>query len=160
MGYRPRAIRAGLSYDLPLPLMQCGESFTKRVATSEIPLQPGVLVGSISRGAATITQSGIIVKGNPQDSARTGHVSGEVTSIEAEKESMIEFFNDSDEPFDFYRYIAGALIGISEYGDTSATRFYQQCVLQSLTFDNSNRTVHHLPYTLTFLVPDGTLWWT
>lgn len=159
MGYRPRAIRQGLNYDLAVPLMTTNENFTRRVAATEIPLQPGALIGSSARGTATISISGLIVIGNPQDADRSGLVTGMVTSLEEEKKNMLLFFNDPDSPFDFYRFITGAELGGVNYGNDNGTIFYRQCYCTALDFPNTNRTTKALPYNMTFLVPDGTMWW-
>ena len=155
MGYRPRIRRGGTTYDLPMPLLAMGEAFSRRVRTTEIPLQDGLFATESTRGALQLNFNGSIIVGNQQDNARA---IGMVATIMAERDLMIEHLNGSDEPFIFYRYIPAATLGGVEYGDTVKTRWYKDCWCTNLSFDFSNRTVVHLPYSFTLLVPDGVEW--
>lgn len=156
MGYKPRIQRAAGIYDMPLPIAQVSESFTRRVSSTEIPLQAGVLVGTTRRGAAQVQFSGMIVVQNPQDDDRAD---GMVYSTGIEKTRLTEWLLESDEPFTFYRYIKGAVIGGTNFHDELGTRFYRNCLCTQLDFAHSNQSNYVLPYSFTLLVPDGTEWY-
>ncbi len=155
MGYRPRIQRAGGTYDLPLPLLQSTEDFTRRIGTSDVPLQPGTLIRSSVIGAATVAFSGLIVVANPQDADRTGDVTTMVSDVMLERDKLIEWLTGSDEPFTFYRYVAGATIGGTQFGSTSLTRFYKNVLCSGLNFAHTHKSTTVLPYSFNLLVPDG-----
>jgi len=158
MGYRPRIKRGGTTYDLPLPLMQIGERFSRRVRQTVVPLQDGVFATESTRGALLVSLTGTIIVGNPQDSERSGVATGMVTNIILEKELLETHLIESNDPFVFYRFVSGATIGGSEYNAAAGTVFYKDCYCTDLSFDYSNQTVVYLPYSFSLLVPDGVVW--
>lgn len=158
MGYRPRIQRAAGLYDLPLPMRQTTESFQSRIGVSEVPLQPGTLIRSSTRGAATVMFSGMIVVGNPQDEDRVGGM-GMVTDIIEEKDRLYEWLKGTDEPFTFYRYIHNAEVGGTKFSHNK-TRFYRNVLCQDLEFAHSHQTPRVLPYTFSLLVPEGVEYYT
>lgn len=155
MGYRPRIQRAAGFYDLPLPVKQTTETFTKRVGTSEVPLQPGVFVKSLVQGPLTLSFAGLIVVGNPQDADRYGSL-GMVNNIIEEKDLLVDWLQqNNNSPFTLYRFVDGATLGGTEFGLTGQTRFYKDCVCSDLQFAHTNQTTRVLPYSFSILVPDG-----
>ena len=151
MGYKPQARRAGQTYYLPLPCMKTSESFTRRVGTSEIPLQPGVLVSTSTRGALSVSFSGKAVIGNPQDEDI-------ITDLTEAHEEMVDFFVNNDQPFTLYRFVAGAMIGGKVYGQDTKSYYYRNVYCQSLNFDFTNRDNGSFDYSLSIIVPDGIEW--
>ena len=155
MGYRPRVQRGAVIYDLPLPLLESGERFSRKTKTVDVPQQDGVFISETKRGALLVSFSGIITLNNQQDNARA---LGVVTSLQTERDRLVEQFIESNDPFIFYRYIAGATIAGNELNAAAGTRWYKNCVCEELAFDWTNRTLVQLPYSFTILVPDGVEW--
>lgn len=152
MGYRPRIERGAATYDLPLPLRMVRERHTRKVTSAEVPLQDGVLVSNSVLGALQVSFAGLLCVNNPQDDTP-------ITSIMEGKENLEEYLIEDDEPFIFYRFIEGATVCGIEIGPASAgTRWYQDCICTSLTFDFTHQTVVVLPYSFALLVPDGKEW--
>jgi len=155
MGYRPRIRRGAATYDLPLPLMEASERYSRKTKVVDVPQQDGAFISETKRGPLVLSFAGIITVGNQQDSGRT---IGMVASVLAERDRLVEQFMESNTPFVFYRFIAGATIAGNEINSAAGTRWYKNCVCEELSFDWSNRTVDHLPYSFTLLVPDGVEW--
>lgn len=151
MGYKPQATRAGQTIYMPLPMLKLSERYARKVNTSEVPLQGGVLVSTSTRGALSVTLNGIIVKNNPQDNSP-------ITDVQAAKDEMMDFFINNDLPFTFYYSKSGAEINDVEYPPLG-TRYYRNCYASDLSFDRSNKDRQEmLPYSLTLLIPDGIEW--
>lgn len=145
-GYAPTVRRGSTVYQLPLPLLSSDERFGQDVRSSKVPLQNGIIVSNIQLQAAEVQFSGVIVVSNPQDRYRAGAVSGMVTDTWIEKTRLITYL------------LANQLAMTKFYIFSSGTKYwYENCICTSLQFSNSSRTVKHLPYSFTLLVPDGKL---
>lgn len=160
MGYRPRIVYGEVqtTYDLPMPVMSTPMRTGRVPTTFEIPLVDGVFLSRSKRGSGQLSLSGIMTVDNPQDTLRAGLAAGCISNISAEVEIMQQVLLYNALPFYLYRYIAGATLGGMEFSAAANTRYFQNCVCTELFFDWSNRTVRHLPYSFTVLVPDGVEW--
>ena len=125
----------GYKFNLPWPLMQTSEEYIVDVKTAKIPLVDGVSVIDVSRGALSMSFSGIIV----------ADTHAEVLEI---KRHLNTWLIDTPNTFWFYRYYAST-------PDGTYARYYKGCYCTSLTFAATTRTVNHLPYTLTILNPEA-----
>jgi len=134
MTYSPRAYVGGALFEFPQPVMSSRETYGQTFKTIKIPLQNGVVITGISRSGLTVTIDGIINKNTRSGVLHT-------------KQRMIDLFiANSGQAFTFYRYFDAAL---GNY------RWFEDCVCQDLTFSSTNRSVYNLPYSMTFIAPEG-----
>lgn len=132
--YAPRVVIGGVTFIMPLPIMQTEERYTQEFRTTKVPLQDGVVISGVSRGSLTASFNGIINKNT-------------LSGVLQTKQRMQDIFVDSGgAPFTFYRYFDDARQNF---------RWFPDAVCQSLTFSPTNRDVFTLDYSLTIVVPSG-----
>lgn len=132
--YHPRVAIGGVDFDMPLPIMQTEERYSQEFKTTKVPLQDGVVISGVSRGALTVSFSGIITKNT-------------LSGVLHTKQRMQDIFvGSAGASFTFYRYFDEARQNF---------RWFPDAVCQSLTFSPTNRRIFTLEYSLTITVPGG-----
>ena len=132
--YLPQVHFGSTIFLMPLPIMTLEERFAQDFRSVKVPLQPGVQISGVSRGALTVSFSGIISKNTRSGTLHT-------------KERMQDLFmNSAGAPFTFYRY----------YDSTRQNyRWYADCIVQGLSFNLSATRKFSIDYSMTVLVPSG-----
>jgi len=133
--YKPKMVMGSTEFDLPVPLKQRNETYTKTVKLIKVPLNDGIIAVGISRGPLTLSFAGEISQ----------------TSKEAvlyQKEKLLEYFIETNQQFTLYTY----------YDATNGNyRWYENCIVTNLSFgaNQHNPASGVLNYAFSVTVPDG-----
>jgi len=132
--YRPRVQIGSVAYDMPLPIATTNERFTNDMKQVKVPLQNGVILSGVSRGALQVSFDGLISRNT-------------ISGVLHQKDAMMDLFlNSGGVPFTFYRY----------YDATRDNyRWYEECVCNSLAFTPVHNQVYTMAYSLQITVPSG-----
>jgi len=134
--YRPLVRIGATDFDLPLPILRWSERLTNKFKSITVPLQDGVAMSNVQRGAAVINISGTI-----NTNTRSGLIQKRLR--------MQELFLDSaGQTFTLYRFYDAA---------RSNYVWYEDCVCQDIGFDFSNNRLFTADYTMTVVAPHGTM---
>lgn len=130
--YRPTIQIGSNFYEVPTPLIQCGERYENVVKTAKIPLVDGIVVTNVSGGPMQVSFAGFIHEDTREE-------------MLTEKDNLKSRICGQT-PFNFYRYYDSA---------NNNYRWYQDSIGINITFDHTHQTVTYVPFTFTILVPDG-----
>ena len=141
--YAPRIVSGSTSIDMDAlgytPIMVLNENFTNRVRSTAVPLQNGIVVFDIRRGALNLSLQGRLNIPNSSDADI-------IITRKDTLRSILIGSTSSPSTFTFYRHYNVA---------TQTYRWYRNCVAQDLQFDNTSRSVRYLDYSFNLIVPDG-----
>ena len=154
MAWQPQTVRStdNATYILPQPVLTVDFAGANTVSEAAVPLVAGVMITAVSRGAATLTLSGLLTT-----SPDTTHVD-DLTA--ANKDEVIAAIHSLKSEMENHYYEDGEIdVSYTVYLATGAAShlFCKKCRLASLDFAESPVSTLAIPYTLTFLVPDGLL---
>lgn len=141
--YAPRIVSGSSAIDMAAegytPLSVVNETFTNRVRQTAVPLQNGIVVFDIRRGALNLSLQGVMNIANATDP-------DQIIAMKDTLRAILIGGTSSPSAFTFYRHYDAA---------TSTYRWYRGCVANDLQFDNTNRSVRYLNYSFSLIVPDG-----
>ena len=119
---------------MPLPITQTDERYGQDMKQIKVPLQNGVIISGVSRGALQVTFNGTISK-----NTRSGLLNM--------KDAMLDMFIKSGGlPFTFYRYYDAV---------RGNYRWYENCVCNTLSFSPVHNRIYTEDYSLQITVPSG-----
>lgn len=141
--YAPRIVSGSTEIDMDsagyTPLAVLNETFTNRVRQTAVPLQNGIIIFDIRRGALNLSMQGVMNIANTTDP-------DQILTMKDNLRAILIGGTSSPASFTFYRHYDAA---------TSTYRWYKGCVATDLQFDNTSRSVRFLNYSFNLICPDG-----
>jgi len=121
---------------LPQPLLVVQDSAENKITHTDVPLQEGVTVHAAKRGARTVTFSGVITSNGQKEDVLYVADTLEMWLIDTGNAQDMSIFR-------YYDAVNGNY------------RWYENVYCRDFSVDYGSRTLHHLPYSFSILVPDG-----